>query len=174
MGQSKKDLRNAQKKKDKDAGILTRDPRVAEKADKQSNKASCTICMQEYVVTAKMADARVHVDSKVLGGLRRRRMYENPFSRGLVFAQLSCDSVYGNHPNTAPRDRQHEASWMKFHGPGWLGWSRSAGTGVLRNIMNKRHVRNRSFRCHAQPNLQLNPPENRPEKGLKSCRKLCA
>ena len=64
MAKSKKDIKKAQQKADADAGITTRDPRVAEKAAKAALTASCTICLMDFKLTAKMGEARQHAESK--------------------------------------------------------------------------------------------------------------
>lgn len=64
MAKSKKDIKKAQQKADADAGITTRDPRVAEKLAKANLTASCTICMMEIKLTKTMVEAKQHAESK--------------------------------------------------------------------------------------------------------------
>lgn len=66
MAQSKKDLKNAQKKKEAAAGITAaqKDPKLAKKEAANNNTVKCTICLTEFKVTVKMADAKQHAESK--------------------------------------------------------------------------------------------------------------
>ncbi len=66
MAQSKKDLKNAQKKKEAAQGITAadKDPKLAKKQAANDQKIKCTVCMMEFKLTAKMADAKQHAESK--------------------------------------------------------------------------------------------------------------
>lgn len=66
MAQSKKDLRNNQKKKEAAAGVKPedKDPKLAKKLAGNANTVKCTVCMMEFKLTVKMADAKQHAESK--------------------------------------------------------------------------------------------------------------
>lgn len=79
MGQSKKDLKKQAQKNDAANGVTAadKDPKLAKKLAVLSNVTKCTICLTEFKVTAKMADAKCHAESK-----HPKNKYEECFPAG--------------------------------------------------------------------------------------------